>query len=210
MSDQTQTLRDDITFLRRVAEQGRRGPVFGGAFILAAGIVYGAACALQWAIVTRNIVLPAFVNEYLWYGASAIFAAVWFALFFGTRGSAKECAGSSNLIFAVAWSAAGLGIMVASIAMAFGAAAAHASAPYALYPTVDFAFYGTAWFIIAALVRRAWMWSVMAMSFAASLLLASIAGDPASLLAMGVALVATLCVPGLLLMRESATLDRAP
>ena len=39
MSDHTDGLKDDIVFMRGLAEQGRRGPVLGGIFLVAAGLI---------------------------------------------------------------------------------------------------------------------------------------------------------------------------
>ena len=55
MSDQANGLREDVAFLRSMAEQGRRGPLLGGIFLAAAGLIYGAASFMDWGIETGHL-----------------------------------------------------------------------------------------------------------------------------------------------------------
>src|SRR6266851_4853118 len=67
MSDHADSLRNDISFMRNMAEQGRHGPILGGAFLAAAGLTYGAAAVLQWLVEKGTVALPI---PQIWIGAS--------------------------------------------------------------------------------------------------------------------------------------------
>lgn len=57
----SEQLHENIHFLSNVAETGRRGSVFGGAFIVAAGIVYGVATFIQWAMSSGALAAPSWL-----------------------------------------------------------------------------------------------------------------------------------------------------
>lgn len=194
-------VREDITYLRHLAEQGRRGPILGGAFLAGAGVVFGIVCFIQWAMIARGATSLR-ATGVLWGGAMVFFALVWLLLYFQLR--AKAPIGSfSNSTFSTSWLGCGIGITVGCIAIAITASSAHAPAMMMAYPSMVFAFYGAAWLISAILVHRRWMFAAAGGAFAISLFMALLASYAALLLpAMGVALLLTLTVPGMLLMRE--------
>ena len=41
MSDQLQNIRDDLAFMRSLAEEGRRAPLIGGSIMAVAGAAFG-------------------------------------------------------------------------------------------------------------------------------------------------------------------------
>src|SRR4029077_8996561 len=72
MSEHTDSLRSDISFMRDMAEKGRRGPILGGAFLAAAGLTYGGAGLLQWVTETGTVALP-ISPVLIWTGATVLF-----------------------------------------------------------------------------------------------------------------------------------------
>ena len=67
MSEHIDTLKDDIAFMRALAQEGRRAPLLGGALLLAAGLLFSAASLVSWAMSAGLIVLPSvwsFVDNY--------------------------------------------------------------------------------------------------------------------------------------------------
>lgn len=201
MTGQPDAIRDDISYIRNLAEQGRRGPILGGAFLAGAGVIYGLACPVQWAM--QSGILPAptptSIAE-LWGGASVIWAIVWFILFQRLRNSGTAAPGASQIIFGSAWAACGLGIVVMLIAITILSARLGDLELMNVNPLVAFAFYGAAWFVSGALSRQRWMFLVSLAAFALTLALAAIPGAN-MLLVMGAGLFATLVLPGLHLMR---------
>jgi len=198
MSDHADSLRSDISFMRDMAEQGRRGPILGGAFLAAAGVTYGAAGMLQWLIQTGTVALP-IATPQIWIGATVLFALIWIALFFRLRGSGAPAAGAAQFAFGMAWSGCGIGIVTMLGALAIAGARLHVPQLMEANAFVAFAFYGTAWFVSGALARQAWMFAVALAAFAITLLMAALIGTPAELLAFTAGLVLTLAVPGIVL-----------
>jgi hypothetical protein len=199
MSEHADSLRDDLSYMRKMAEQGRSGPILGGAFLAGAGLTYGAAALLQWLIETGATTLPITPSQ-IWIGASVLFALVWLALFVRLRGSGvAQAPGATQFAFGMAWSGCGLGILAMLGALAIAGNRMNVPQLMEANAFVAFAFYGTAWFVSGALARQAWMFAVALAAFAITLLLAALIGTPNELLAFAAGLVLTLAVPGFVL-----------
>jgi hypothetical protein len=204
MIDQSTTdLHSDISYMRNLAEDGRRGPILGGAFLAAAGLVFGGAAFVQWAM-EAGYLRPFPVGD-IWIGAGMLFAAVWLALFLRLRGGGEGVRpGANQYAFGMAWSGAGAGIVVLILAIAIESTRMNAAVMEAANGLVAFAFYGTAWLVSGALARQRWMFVAAAAAFGFTLLLAWLANTPAQVLALGIALILTLTLPGLQLVRQAS------
>jgi hypothetical protein len=198
------TIQDDISYMRRLAEQGRSGPILGGMFLAAAGVVFGATCFVDWAARSGVVPISGWGFLYLWLGAFAVFAVVWFVLFFRLRTFPGKATSASNAAFGIAWSACAVGVMVALAAIEVVASVVKSPIILNAYVPMIFAFYGVAWFTSAAMARRRWMFAPAAGSFAFCLLMAALAENMLQTPAMGLALVLLLTLPGLQLMKEEA------
>lgn len=197
-------LKDDISYMRRLAEQGRSGPILGGTFFVAAGIVFGATCLADWAARAGHLPISGWGFLYLWLGAFVVFGAVWCALYFRLRNFAGKATSASNAAFGVAWSACAVGVFVALAAVEIVAAVIKAPIVLNAYVPMIFVFYGMAWFTTAAIARRPWMFAAAVGSFAFSLIMAAMAENTLQSPAMGVGLLLLLTLPGLRLMKEEA------
>jgi len=202
MSDQTNGLREDISFIRSMAEQGRRGPLLGGVFLAAAGLIYGGAAFLHWGVETGRIAVGLPYSD-IWIGASVLFALVWVVLFLRLRRQPHAAVGASQFAFGSAWAASGVGIMVMIGAVAIAADRLNVPQMLELNALVAFAFYGVAWSVSAALARQRWMFAVGLAAFAITLLLAFMLHSSGELLVFGAGLLLTLFVPGIKLMLPS-------
>lgn len=200
MSDHANGLRDDISYMRNLAAQGRRGPLLGGVFLAAAGLIYGAAAFTDWGIETGR--LPSFRASagIVWMGASLLFAVAWVVLFLRLRGRSAAAPGAAQFTFGAAWAGSGLGIVVVLISTLILNARFHNPALLNLNALTAFAFYGAAWSVSGALARQRWMFAIAAAAFAIVLLLAFVSGTPAELLVFGAGLLITLFLPGVKLM----------
>lgn len=197
-------LKDDISYMRGLAEQGRRGSIIGGVFLAAAGVVFGLTCVVQWGVASGHLPDAMRFGGHLWIVAIIVFAALFALLFFRYGGNRTPgAAGASNIAFGVAWGGAALGILVSVAALSVLASVAQLpEVQYAVAPVV-FAFYGTAWFIAGSLARRNWMHLVAGVSFIFSLLMAWQSRGIEQVGLMGVALLLTLTVPGIVMMRQA-------
>ena len=103
MTDQNQTLSADIAFMRTLAEEGRNGPVGGGAILVLFGGVYAAASlSTAYAIGTGLAPRAPLFFPIVWFGASVL-AAIGLTLL---KLSQPKKSGSSRAA-GLAWVAAG-------------------------------------------------------------------------------------------------------
>lgn len=196
--------REDISYMRQLAEQGRKGQILGGAFLAAAGLVFGAACVLDWAARSGLLPISGWGFLYLWLGAFAVFGVIWFALYARLRSLPGKTTSSSNAAFGVAWSAIALAVFVALAAIEIVAAVIQAPIVLNAYVPIIFVLYGVAWFASAAMARRPWMYWAAAGSFAFALIMAALAENRFQIPVMGLALLLLLTLPGFRLVSEEA------
>jgi hypothetical protein len=203
MSPEPNTIKDDITYMRQLAEQGRSAPILGGVFLAGAGAIFGAACFVQWAMTLRGVTRLDTVLE-LWGGSMVLFALVWVLIYLQMRAKGAGAANISNKAFHNAWLGNGIGITVACISVAIAGAVTHSPTVMLAYPPMVFGFYGTAWLVSGALAQRRWMYAAAASAYVFAVILALLSMQLWLLPAMGIALFVTLTVPGILLMCEKA------
>ena len=196
--------KEDISYMRRLAEQGRSGPILGGTFLAAAGVVFGLTCFAQWAILAGILPMAPSQIVYIWIGAGALFAVFWVVMFRRLRARAGLTGGASNIVFGVAWVGSAIGIVVTCAMNAIVATVTGSSAILELNVPIGFVFYGIAWFVAGAMAQRNWMYIASAGSFLTTLLLAALTNDLRQVAVMGVALLLLLSVPGFKMMSEES------
>jgi hypothetical protein len=197
------TIRDEITYMRQLVEQGRNAPILGGVFLACAGVIFGVACFVQWAMTLRGVQGSVPIIA-LWSGATGLFALVWLVFFLQMRARGVAATGISNKSFSAAWLSAGIGNTAASIGVAIAGVVSHSPSAMLAYPPMVFGFYGTAWLVAGILVQRSWMLGAAAVAYLFAIILAFLSMQAWLLPAMGIALLVTLGIPGILLMREKA------
>ena len=199
MTDQNQTLRDDIAFMRELAQFGAAGPLAGGSILLAAGLIFAATSLTCWYAIDRHLVTNGVFFPIVWFGATAIFLACLFVLKrrIPRTGGAARAQG-------LAFSSAGwvIGAIVLSLMLIASRAGAWwvmgAVAPIAL------AIYGGAWVFAAGVSGCRWPAVVAAGSFVMAGVCAWCALDPAvQYLAYAASLIAVLTLPGLYMMHQA-------
>jgi hypothetical protein len=188
-----------------MAEQGRRGRIFGGSFLVAAGLVFGLASFAQWAL--EKGILSGFSIANLWIGAEIFFAVIWVGMLLGWRANLRRGesgpSGTAQKVFGAAWSGCGLGICVLIGSIALMGWQQHDFVLMRVAPLAAFALYGVAWFVIGALAQRRWMLWAAGAAFVLTAALALVP-YPDMLLVMGAGLLATLMFPGACLVRDAA------
>ena len=199
--DQMQTLRDDIAFMRALAEEGRRAPMLGGPVMAAAGLIFGIASLIAWAIFTQLLDLPRGSQMWVWLAAFAVYMVVLRVLLVRMRG--KPGAGAaSNRAIGAAWSSVGWSIFVIGLALGVAAYRLHQPALMALFPSVILTMYGAAWGVSALFSGERWLWIVSLGSFASALAVAWFLADPVVFLIYAAAMFLLAFVPGMILARR--------
>lgn len=198
--DQVQSVHDDIAYMKALAQEGRRAPLLGGSVLVAAAVIFGAATVGQWMMVLGRIPNGGWESLSLWLGAAAVFV---IALVVLIRRIESACGGASamNRSVGAAWSAIGYGIFVTWTALMVFGWRTDDWGVMALMPTVVMGAYGSAWMVVAAISRKAWLNVVGLISYAGAVALAGL-GDPLLIYPVYlVLLIAVALAPGLILVR---------
>jgi hypothetical protein len=197
MSDQT-AIRDEIAFLRSLAEEGRTGSTRGGSVLVAGGVIYAACSLASWAAIDRRLDWSGFFPV-VWFGGTGLFLVAMALIrrrLEPTTGRARNAA--------VTWWAASWAILTMVLSLMVMSARMHAWWLMAALPSMIMAVYGVCWFVAAVLARVSWLHAVAGGAFVMALVNAWFVTDPAtSYLVYAAALVGLLCVPGLVLMLQA-------
>lgn len=201
MNDQMQSLKDDIAFMRALAEEGRRAPPLGGAILAAAGVFFGLASVAQWAVLAGVLAISK-----TWLGAFWLVALVGFGvtlLVLRGRLAAKPGAHSpANQATGAVWQGIGMAIFFSFFAMSAAAWKTHDMGIINFAPSIILLFYGVGWTLGQAMSGQGWMRWCSWGSFAAAVGVALLIDSPAQYLAYAACLVLLAVVPGLILMRR--------
>ena len=152
MTDHNHAVRDDIAFLRALAEDGRDGPVVGGAILVLVGGVYAAASLFTAYSINSGLARQPLFFPAVWFGASVIATVI--LMLMKLRQPAK--AGASRAA-GLAWAAAGwtIGAIIVSL-MVIGLHTGNWSVMEAI-PSLVMAIYGGAWMIAARVSGQRWI-----------------------------------------------------
>ena len=198
MSDQNQTLLDDIAFLRGLAEAGRSRPMAGGSILLATGLIFGVASLMVWVGATILAMKPSGYGL-IWLGALAVDIVALAVLLRRVPRPAADGQATAGM----AWSYLGWSIFVMGASVTIAGYRLGMPNLMLVFPSVLMALYGAGWLIAAFVTRQAWLKLVGYGSFAMSLVNAWFADGPAIWLIYGVSLLLLLALPGFIVMRQS-------
>jgi hypothetical protein len=197
MSDHNQAIRDDIAFMRHLAEAGRGGPLKGGSILMAAGAIYAACAFATWAAAASPM-SPLFM-PILWFGGTGLFFVALFVLRrkLGPKTDANEAAG-------LIWAGAGWALFVIVLSLVLMAYRAGAGWILAAICPIVLATYGAAWMVAGILTKVGWMRLVGFGAFAMALVCGWYALEVRTLfLVYGVSLLGLVALPGYLAMRQA-------
>lgn len=192
----------DLAYARTLAEEGRRAPLLGGAYLIFWGLLNAAAFSAHWAVLEGR--LP------FWNGAA--FGAVW--LTYGVTAGlgmvllAQRTRRKPGLtaIGVRAESAMWRGAALALVAIVVGSLARmlatnDPTAPNAIFGAA-FAIYGAALYGTARLSQHSWLKAFAWLSFAVAATLCLFANQNWAYLNAAAGSLAVLFVPGLILLRR--------
>jgi hypothetical protein len=199
---------DDLAYARSLAEEGRRAPLLGGAYLVFWGVLNAAAFAAHWAILSG--ILPflggaAFAVLWGGYGVIAAIGMLWLR----QRTSGKP--GLSS-IGARAERAIWNGAAIALGAIVLGSIARmimneDPTAPNAIFGAA-FALYGAALFGVAMLSEQIWLRAFAWLSVGVAGTLCLFVNEPWAYINAAVGSLLVLFIPGLILLRrEPAALE---
>lgn len=204
MTETSQSLRDDIAFMRALADEGMRPPLVAGPHMISAGIIWGGACLAAW-ILGRFGGAKQDVQNYPFFVAAVLFFIV-MAFLAGRTRRMPGAKSPANRAAGMAWAGSGWGIFCLAICASIVSWRTHNALPVALMPSGILILYGAAWTVTAAMIRDRFLWWVALGSYASAALIAALISTPDVYLAFTLVLVAVALIPGIVLLRREPKL----
>lgn len=202
MTDELKGLREDVAFMRTLAEEGRDAPLLGGSILVAAGLTFTPAALAHWAALRGWWgETPAAVN-WPWLIAAAVFLVCLYVIVRRLR-SGSGVFSAANRAFGAASS--GIGLATFALFPAFMLASMRTGEwiIMSMYPPVILAGWGALWFVAAEVSGRVWFRIVGGAAFLLAVVTAAFAGSAEQYLLYAVAIIVAALLPGLALMRQA-------
>ncbi len=198
MTDEMQSIRSDLAFLKTVAADEGRLPWVVGASFLAAGVIYGLPIIAAWAQMRGLIDAPGAWTSWVSVWSTVVFIPLQIALtVFGPK---PAPGGSTGRAFIPAWSGIGLTTIVMVLVVFIAGARLHVPQMWQVWTSICFALWGLAWWVVAMLrPGRGWLWVAVG-SLATALGNAFLIGTPDEILGCAVGILVWLGAPGLMIM----------
>lgn len=199
--EKIQTLKDDIAFMRALAQEGSAAPLLFGGVIVAAGLIFGAGAIGHWLIASDILRVSPWFFMVNWLGAAAVFGVALALLLRRAKGRPGFSSGG-NKATGAAWAGVGLAIVVMWVGMTAIGLVTGDWAVMNVFPVLIFALYGAAWFVAAEMSGKRWLRLVAFGSFAAAVGMGVLTGHPLQMIGYAGCLMLLAVLPGLILMRQ--------
>lgn len=200
MTDGLQGLREDLAFMRGLAEEGRNAPMIGGSMLAWAGLIFGAASLVFYAELSGAIDPPG--SGLVWLVAMILYAVIGTTIVVRIRSQPGYMA-PRNQATGAAWSSVGYAIFAIWIAFALASVRTGEEVIMFMFAPVILALYGLGWSVAASLSPKAWLKAAAGAAFVSAIATAWYAGEAEQFLVYAAALVLTALIPGLVLMRRA-------
>jgi len=197
----TDTIRDDLAFMKALAETGGQTQWAGGAAFVAGGVLYGFQCLVQWAQAEGLVVMSPLMTILFIVGITVAFTIAMIVV--GYRGRKTKQHGIANKAFQSVFAASGLGTLALFTIFASVAIPRQSIVIWELYPASLFALQGSAWCVAFMLRRRLWLAAVSAGWFASAISLGLLVGTLNYVLVAAFALFVFMALPGAYMMHLS-------
>lgn len=202
MTDETmQNLKDDIAFMRALAQEGSSVPLLFGGIMVAAGLIFGAGAIGHWLIASGILRVSPWFFMVNWLAAAAVFGVILMLLLRRARGRPGFSSGV-NKATGAAWAGVGLAIFVMWMGMTAIGLVTGDWAVMNVFPVLIFALYGAAWFVAAEMSGKGWIRLVAFGSFAAAVGMGALTGQALQMIGYAGCLMLLAVLPGLILMRQ--------
>jgi hypothetical protein len=198
MNDQSKAAHGDIAFMRALAEDGAKAGSASGAYLIAAGVIFGSAALLASVLGDRGM------SGWITPGIYVVAGLLMFIAVVTIRRKLGGSYNTANRAVGAAWRGVGFAIWAIAFAlMAIGFRTGDWRVMRELAP-VAVALYGGAWMVAAAVSQRGWMNFVAYGAFICCVLLGWLWGEPVLLGYVTTAAVFALtAIPGMVMLRQA-------
>lgn len=205
MSEDLKTVREDLAFLRTIAEGGgERGGLGapGAALYGSAGLIYGIQTLGHFAQVKGVLVMSPLGDLLLGWLPTVIFLIIMTLVIIVDR--KRPQVGAANRAVSAAFTATGLANLALIVIFAAAAIRNHEFKYWLFHPAVVFVVQGAVWFVVFSLRKRAWMALVSVGWLGAGIALGLLIDRPdLYLLIAALGLFAFMMAPGFYMMRQA-------
>ena len=205
MSDDLDSARADLAFLRTLAEGDPRPSPGFGQLLLAAGLLYGAQTLVHWAGASGVFPVPGWMHLAAAIGGTGGFLVVLVIVLWNDRH--QPTGTTTRKAYEAAFQATGLMNLAMVFVFGFNAIRLDNFSLWLYYVPVVFAIQGGAWFVAARLQKRLWYGLVALGWFLAAAALGLTMGQPLFNLVVALALFLLMALPGFVLLRLARKAD---
>jgi hypothetical protein len=201
MTHDLQTVKDDLAFIKALAQEGRRAPLLNGRSLIAAGVIYGLTSVAAWAMGTGVLRLPHEWRWGIWLLATAIFYP---CLLIAKRAACSRPGASAvgNVAVGAAWRGLGYAVLAMAIATSLAAWREHSAMVWDTFPCAVLVFYGAGWMVAAAMSKLTWVRWVAAGCLICAVGVGFLAEEASSALVFAAGCFLLVALPGWLLLRQ--------
>ena len=200
MTDQMQTLKDDLAFLRGLTEDSGAGFAREAVIMIGVGVIFGIVDLLYWLGFSGWLPVPRQVGAWFWVAGLVVF----FVSMPIARRRLPAPTGAAARAMAAAWSGIGISLTAAGIGLLLGAwRMGLPNLVLWVFPIVLFTLYGAAWGVAWAAKRTAWFALAALGCFAAAVAEGALMGDAGQWLVSSLGLFVLVAVPGFAIMRAA-------
>lgn len=199
MNDEIETAREDLAFMRALAQAPDKPNRLLGQALFAAGLIYGFQTLTQWAADIGVIPLTGWAYGGLILACNLLFFAVLAVIILRERTPSSQ--NVTRRAYEAAFQATGLANLC--IVIVFGAASYRSGSGdiWYFYCPLVFAMQGAAWFIFFRLRKRAWLGTVAVGWFASAIALGLTTHSATYILVASISLFTLLAIPGWVMMQ---------
>lgn len=199
MNQDIENARDDLAFMRALAETPEQHNRTMGRALFVAGLIYGVQTFVQWLVEIGTISLPG-GGYFAWIlGCNLVFLTYLGVMIWRERGNKPQSV--TRRAYEAAFQAAGLANLAIVLVFVVATMRWNDGGIWYFYTPIVFAMQGAAWFVFARLRKRAWLGLVAFGWFGAAIGLGLTTHTPTYILVASISLLALLAVPGWVMVR---------
>ncbi len=200
MTEPGQTLREDIAFLRGLADDSGRSLERDGAILIGVGLIFGVVDLVYWLMFAGLLQAPRPLGAWLWVAGLVLFFT---ALPVATRKMPRPT-GATARAESTALGGVGIALAAAGVGLLLGAwRLGQMELVLWIFPIVLFTLYGAGWSVAFAVERRGWYAWVATGCFAAAVATGALMGSPHEWLVLSIGLFVLVALPGLAILRRA-------